>query len=175
MKALSPRRAETVLPEWLLQLHRHTRSSLLVLGGTPADRRAVVESLHSVSPVEPERLRTVHCGLEEEFLAKALQTWLAASPGTADPNPMGVCEHGTLHLEEVRRLSEPSQRLLLALAVRMQGAAGTPHKGGPFRLAAGDTDQLLVAVRERRFSRALFDFLDKIRIDLRWSAGRGAA
>ena len=73
-------------------------------------------------------------------------------------------------------LSPETQRLLLLLACRMQCGPLESRTGpGPFRLTVGSPEDLGEAVEERRFSGALYDFLDKIRIELAQVPKRGAA
>jgi sigma54-dependent transcription regulator len=166
-------RAEAGLSPTLRRLHRHSRSSLLVLGGSPAERVAVVRSLHEVSPVDPARFHHVDCRLEEDPLGLALRAWLGDRSAEDALAPMRGAEHGTLFLDRVGSLGAATQHLLLDLARRMQ--APEPLDRAPFRLAAGDDETLLDHVERGRFSEALFDSLDKIRVDLAARLRRGAA
>jgi DNA-binding NtrC family response regulator len=109
----------------------------------------------------------VDCASEEARLRCALQSWLMPDGCPPVANPLSGSERGTLYLDSLGRLSAPTQRLLLALACRLEDAPRASGPGpGPARLAAGDPDDLTEAVEEGVFSSALYDWLDKIRVDL---------
>jgi DNA-binding NtrC family response regulator len=118
----------------------------------------------------------VDCARDEALLSRALEFWLI--PGCTQPAvaPLREVEGGTLYLDGVECLSASDQRLLLALARRLQG--GGPDlrtEPGPFRLAAGSATDLGELVERRRFSGPLYDSLDKIRLELGPVPRRGVA
>jgi len=159
----------------LLELHRHSRASLLVLGGSYAGRRAVVRAFHDASLARGGRLVELRCMHEEARLRRSLQSWLLAGAAGGELNPLRASEDGTLFLAGVHTLSEPTQRLLLVLARRVSGEVLEPGAVFPYRLAVGDAGELAGAVERGRFSAALFDCLDKIHVDLGGVRRRGAA
>lgn len=168
-------RGGAALPAQLLRLHRGGRSSLLVLGGTAADRVAFVREFHDNSAMRHRSLVIVNCAAGDDALRGALCAWLGlplapAAPLLDDPAP------GTLYLESVGRLSSAAQKLLLALAHQIdREGAWTPAERGPHRIACGDDPRLFDLVARREFDPALFDALDKVRAELGSSRRRGAA
>jgi DNA-binding NtrC family response regulator len=173
------RRTGAALPADLLRLHRIGSSSLLVLGGSPGQREAMVRAFHRNSLVRGRPLVLVDCGRHEADLDVALRMWLAIPCETPiASNPLRECDHGTLFLEAVGRLSTATQRLLLMLALQIgRDEPEALMAPGPYRLAAGDGHELLEAVARGEFSGALFDALDKVRgeIKIAGHARRGAA
>jgi DNA-binding NtrC family response regulator len=166
----------TVPPARLLRLHRHSLSNLIVLGGTGAERLAVARAFHRASPLRGAPFLGLDCGGEEPRLRCALQIWLLPETGGPWANPLHDCECGTLFLDSVGCLSSATQRLLLLFARRLHGdRTGARDEPGPCRLAVGSAEDLGGAVEERRFSPALYDCLDKIRIELAPVPKRGAA
>lgn len=161
-------------PARLLRLHRHSLANLVVLGGTEAERLAVAQAFHRASPLRCGAFLALDCAREESRLYRALQSWLA--PEGAPAGTQETVDCGTLFLDAVGCLSDPTQRLLLVLARRMQCGPLESRTGpGPARLAVGSAEDLDEAVEERRFSGALYDCLDKIRVGLGQVARRGAA
>jgi DNA-binding NtrC family response regulator len=136
----------------------------------------VAGALHGAGPDRSGRLIVVHCGRDADMLEPALCSWLSLDGGGSPSERLHAGGRGTLFLDEVRLLREPEQRLLLALALQLQdGSPAGARERGPSRLIAGDTEELLVATREGRFSATLLDALDKIRVELGGALGRGAA
>lgn len=169
------REAATLLPAPLLRLHRHSRANLLVLGGTQARRLAVARAFHRRSPLAGEPMSAIDCEREEARLVRALERWLLAC-AAPEPQPDDPRERvRVLYLDRVSALSGVAQRLLLMVAHRMHGDADTGRSPGPARLMAGDRHDLLRATETGRFSAALADLLDKIRVDLGRRRSRGAA
>jgi len=169
-----PRGASARPPAQLLRLHRHSLSNLVVQGGTEAERLAIARAFHRASPLRRGAFLAIDCARDQPRLHRALQSWLA--PEGAPPGPQEDRECGTLFLDSVACLSPETQRLLLVLACRMQSGPQESRTGpGPFRLSVGSAESLGEAVEERRFSGALYDLLDKIRIDLGQMPRRGAA
>ncbi len=170
------RGATAKFPARLLRLNRRCRASLLVLGGTRAQRVAVARAFHAASPLRSRPFLAVDCAREESRLARGLQAWLLPDAGALSVNPLRESEGGTLYLDSVGCLSPSTQRLLLVLARRLQAdAPEAPAEPTPYRLAIGNPEDLAEAVDERRFSEALLDCLDKIRVGLESVPGEGAA
>jgi DNA-binding NtrC family response regulator len=170
-----PRRGAAARPPAeLLGVHRNSLSSVLVLGGGSEQRRAVAQAFHRASPLGRSAFLVVDCAREEAWLCAALQHWLFADhdrPGAKVP-----VECGTIFLERVGSLSLHTQELLLELVRRLQRGPLESRSGwGPLRLAAANPEALDDAVAESRFSLALYDCLDKIRIELGPAPRRGAA
>lgn len=147
-----------------------------MLGGTGRERLAVARAFHRASPLRGAPFVGLDCGDDEHRLRSALQGWLVPGSGEPGVNPLHECECGTLFLDSVGCLCSATQRLLLTFARRLQSdLAGSRDEAGPCRLAVGSADDLDDAVEQRRFSPALYDCLDKIRIELDHAAKRGAA
>jgi DNA-binding NtrC family response regulator len=145
-----------------------------VLGGSGEQRLSVAQAFHRAGPLGRGAFVAVDCARDEARLCRALQSWLV--PESGPPGTPAELECGTLYLDPVGCLSARAQGLLLALACRMQGPPLESRSGpGPLRLAAGNDEDLDVAVEERRFSGALYDFLDKIRVALGQAPKRGVA
>jgi DNA-binding NtrC family response regulator len=145
------------------------------MGGTRARRLAVVRAFHHRSPLAGEPLVALDCAKDEPRLARTLERWLLASSSpSADGNelkePIGV-----LYLDSIAELSPATQRLLLMFAHRLQGGQSDTRPPGPARLMAGDRTNLIRAAEAGRFSRALVDHLDKIRVELGQRRSLGAA
>ncbi len=175
MTRRQPRGAAARPPASLLRLHRHSLSNVLVVGGTDIQRLDVARAFHRASPVRGGPFVAVDCAQDHATVWRALQLWLGSDEPPA-ANPLAECECGTLFLDSIELLPQESQRLLLALTRRLELAwEGAASPRGPLRLAAGNADDLAEAVEQRRFSAALFDSLDKIRVGLRRVPWRGAA
>jgi len=164
-------------PARLIRLHRHSLTNVLVVGGTVQRRDQVARAFHQESPLRAGPFVSVDCTSEEDRLRSALQEWTAA-PTTAsgsDVNPYRAAEQGTLYLDPVEHLSPDTQRLLLALARRLHGEPvgddETPCAG---RLVTGNPTGLAEAVSAGRFMAALYDALDKVRVELE-AASPGAS
>jgi len=157
-------------PAELLRLHRHSLTTLLVVGGQASQRRAVALSFHRASPAEPGPFVTVDCRCDETRLRSSIQAMLANAAPDPGPDPIRAAWSGTLFLDEVEALSHESQRLLLWFAQHTLGGSIGADGGWPVRLAAGslhdpDSWNLLPELQ---------DEIDKIRVDLD-EAQRGAA
>ena len=175
MSDLCARGAVAGLPAPLLRLHRHSRANVLVLGGTRTRRLAIARALHLRGPLAREAFLAVDCARDEARLARALENWLLAASNVegGEPDPAG--QAGTLFLDSVAELSSATQRLLLMLAHRLQGQPADTAVNGPARLMAGERAGLVRAAERGRFSGALLDHLDKIRVDLGHRRSRGVA
>jgi len=174
MRASPARGGRSRPPARLLRLHRHSLSNLLVIGGTPEERLTVARTFHRTGPLGRCTFLAVDCGRDEARLCRALQYWLV--PDGTPPASSAEVGCGTLYLDSIGCLSVRAQDLLLRLARRLQcGPHETRSGPGPLRLAAANAGTLDDAVAERRFSGALYDCLDKIRVELGQTSQQGAA
>jgi DNA-binding NtrC family response regulator len=115
----------------------------------------------------------IRCDREEEPIALGLRAWAAGTAPECGWNPLDAARSGTLFLDSVGSLTAATQRLLLDFARRLSGI-GASDEAWPLRLAAGHPEDLGPAVAMGAFSAALYDCLDKIRIEVA-PAARGAA
>lgn len=150
-------------PAALLRAHRHSFVHVLVLGGHPGERRAIALKFHREGPVRTGEFLAVNCAREAEGVERSLRCWLSALEQDPGENPLRACARGTLLLDRIERLPPGAQRLLGEF-VRAAGDGHLPEWGG--RLTVGAGYELLGAVAAGRFSRSLFDSLDKVRIEL---------
>lgn len=149
-------------PSALVELHRHSLMNVLVLGGTSDGRSRVARAFHERSPLRAAPFVSVDASRDEASLRNALLDWLRF--GMRDGvNRLRASERGTLFLDRVDALSDGTQRLLLAL-----GLASTHGSAGSWRgrLIAGSETDLSLESRTGRFQPALFDVLDKVRVEL---------
>ncbi len=149
-------------PSALLELHRHSLLNVLVLGGTPEARARVARAFHDRSPLRTGPFVAVDAAREEGLVRDALLDWLQFDESLTG-NPLRASERGTLFLDNVEALSGGTQRLLLALGLAATRGNGCEWRG---RLISGATTQLGRLTRAGRFQAALFDVLDKVRIEL---------
>ena len=171
--AQSTRGGAAVPPARLVRIHRHSLTNVLVVGGTAERRDQVARAFHQESPLRAGPFVNVDCTREEDRLRVALQEWTAtATPAiAAEVHPYQSAEQGTLFLDHVERLSPDTQRFLLALARRLHGeAVGRPDGPCAGRLVTGNPRGLAAAVSEGRFMAALYDALDKVRVELETTA-----
>jgi len=149
-------------PADFIELHSHSLTTLLVIGGQAIERRAVAISFHGSSDVSSGPFVAVDCRREGERLHSALQALLADTAPDPGPDPIRAAWSGTLFLEEADALSVECQRMLAWFAQHtLEGAVGA-EGGWPIRLAvgvSGDPDGL-------HFIPELRDEIDKLRIDL---------
>lgn len=169
------RGADVAPPASLLRLHRHSRANLLVMGGTRARRLAIVHEFHRASPLARAPFVAIDCTKDETPLARSLEQWLLASRGPLDGDDGAPQRIGVLYLDCISALTPTSQRLLLMIAHRLQGQEAEGTSTGPRRLMAGDPHRIVRAAETGRFSGALLDHLDKIRVELGRQRSRGAA
>lgn len=148
-----------------LRLHGESLTNVLIVGGSAERRDQVARAFHQESPLRTGAFVHVDCARDEAGLQQALQEWTSetAPPG---PNPYRAAERGTLYVDPVERLSQDTQRLLLALAKQLQGQHGTRGRSCPGRLVAGNPNVLTDAIAAGRFMAALQDALDKVRVQL---------
>lgn len=149
-------------PSALVELHRHSLLNVLVLGGTSVGRSRVARAFHERSPLRAAPFVAVDASRDEPRVREALIEWLRFG-GRGGMNHLRACERGTLFLDRVEALTDGTQRLLLAL-----GLASTHGSAGDWRgrLIAGSDVDLTRESRAGRFQPALFDVLDKVRVEL---------
>jgi len=141
--------------------------SVMVLGGSADERLQAAYAFHRESFLRRGPFICVDGERDQRRLLMALQEW--NSPGPADlwANPLLAAEHGTLFLDQVGSLSIETQRMFLAFARRLVDApmeSEKPHWVG--RLTVGNPEHLSTAVMDGRFLPALYDSLDKVRVEL---------
>jgi len=152
-------------PAQLIRLHRHSLTNVVVIGGTAARRTEVARSFHRESPLRGAEFLAVDASREDEALRRALGAWTGEQPDAG--HAYAGAEHGTLFIDQVEQLSSESQRLLLGLARRLLGEPATGREVAcPGRIVVGNTTALVTAVSEGRFLAALYDALDKVRVEL---------
>jgi DNA-binding NtrC family response regulator len=163
-------------PAHLLRLHRHSLASVLVQGGTDRQRVEAALAFHQASPLRGTPFLVLDCVRGESRLARSLQSWLISENDPATVDPLRESDGGTLFLDEITSLTPSTQRLLVMLARRLDGGPAHDRRAaGPARLAAGSSEDVGEAVQRNRFSSALLDSLDKIRVELGRAGRRGAA
>jgi DNA-binding NtrC family response regulator len=163
-------------PAHLLRLHRHSLASVLVQGGTERQRVEAALAFHEASPLRGTPFLVLDCVRGESRLSRALQSWLICESDPATVDPLRESDGGTLFLDEITNLTPSTQRLLVMLARRLDGGPAHDRRAaGPARLAAGSSEDVGEAVQRNRFSSALLDSLDKIRVELGRAGRRGAA
>jgi len=135
---------------------------VLVLGGSPDDRTQLARAFHRDSPNHAGAFVRIDCGRDEPLLAAALQDFLSAA-GAPAGNPVLEATGGTLFLDSIASLAPRSQRLLLELVSLTPGGAADPWDG---RLIVGNRDDLAPDIAAGRFLAALYDCLDKLRVQL---------
>ena len=149
-------------PAHHLELHRHSLTSVLILGGSPEDRSQLARALHRESPNHTGAFVRVESKRDEALLSMALQEFLSAA-GATDANPIRRAAGGTLFIDSIASLSLHSQRLLLELVSRTEGTAAGLCR---WRLVTGNRGDLSPEVEAGRFLAALYDCLDKLRVQL---------
>jgi two-component system C4-dicarboxylate transport response regulator DctD len=154
-------------PAELLRLHRHSLINLLVLRGAAAERAHVANAFHRESPLRLGPFVTIRCDRDEPRLRAALEGSLSGVERDPTGNPLRASEGGTLFLDAVEGLPLDTQRLLLGFLSR-QSAASTAGEAPAWagRLAVGAATDLAREVESGRFLPALYDCIDKIRVEL---------
>jgi len=147
----------------LLRLSRSALTNILVVGGAPSERARIAGALHRDSRLSAQPFCVTGSGSYEGVLRHSLLCWLGHDPGV----PPLACERGTLFVDDVCALPADIQRLLLALASRLDGVPAEARRGpGPARLAAGSREEPADAVEVGRLLAPLHDSLDKLTIHL---------
>jgi DNA-binding NtrC family response regulator len=158
-------------PARLIGLHRHSLTNVLIVGGSEALREQVARAFHRESPLGGGALAIVNCATEEDRLRAALQGW-TENGGETGSNPLRAAEQGTLYVDMVEHLGLDTQRLLLALARQIQGEPAVGAQGARAgRLVVGNPRGLAELAADGRFMPALYDALDKVRVELGPSEG----
>jgi DNA-binding NtrC family response regulator len=155
----------------LIRLHRHSLSHLLLVGGAAGERERLAVAFHRGSPIRRGPFVRLEAPRDEDRLRCALEHALSAVTCERPDNPLRESEGGTLFLDRVTQLSLATQRVLLRVLASLPAAASGPCFG---RLAVGSDEPLEDAAAAGRFHAALFDILDKIRVDLRSPGPAGA-
>jgi DNA-binding NtrC family response regulator len=155
----------------LIRLHRHSLFHLLLVGGTRGERERLALAFHRGSPLRLGPFVRLDAGPDEDRLRCALECALSTVTCERLDNPLRESEGGTLFLDRVAHLSLATQRLLLRLLASPPAAASGPCFS---RLAVGSDALLEEAAAAGRFHPALFDILDKIRVELRTGTAAGA-
>ena len=160
----------------LLRLHRHSLMHVMVLGGTAEEREQVAFEFHRESPLRLGPFVVVDCVREESRLLGALECWMAQVSRAQSGNPLRAAARGTLYLDSIDEMSHRIQRALLTFADRFgcvdEGPDDAEWAG---RLIVGSAADPAHAVAEGRFLAALYDHLDKIRVEMGPARHRGAA
>jgi DNA-binding NtrC family response regulator len=168
----TPQGQGSAAPASLIHLHRHSLTTVLVLGGDAEQREFLARAFHRESALHSGPFVAVSCHQQLGLLMESVQAWVAAEYAH-DLIPLRAAERGTLFIDAVEQLPLDAQRLLLVVAKRMNDSEGGGSAGmGPCRLIVGNEDDLGGAVAEQRFLPALFDAVDKVRVDLSSKAAR---
>jgi DNA-binding NtrC family response regulator len=167
MRISSERRGgqEVGPPAELLKMHRHSLTTLLVIGGQAVDRRAVAYSFHRESPLKHGPFVAVDCRVDERRLRTALQALLANTAPDPGPDPVRAAWCGTLFLDDVEALPDDAQRLLLCFARHTLGGSVADGSGWPVRIAAGAREDF-EPFAPSGILPELVDEIDKIRLHL---------
>jgi DNA-binding NtrC family response regulator len=155
----------------LIRLHRHSLFHLLLVGGAAGEREGLALSFHFGSPLRRGPFVRLDAGRDEDRLRCALEHALSAVTCERLDNPLRESEGGTLYLDRVSRLSPATQHVLLRVLASLPAAVTGPCFS---RLAVGSDEPLEDAAAAGRFHPALFDILDKIRVEL-WTGGPAGA
>ena len=151
----------------LIRLHRHSLFHLLLEGGTAREREQLAIAFHRGSPLRCGPFVRLDATGDEDRLRCALEHALSAVTCERADNPLRESEGGTLFLDRVSLLSLATQHALLGVLASLPTSATGPCFG---RLAVGSDEPLEEASAAGRFDPALFDLLDKIRLELRTGA-----
>jgi DNA-binding NtrC family response regulator len=155
----------------LIRLHRNSFSHVLITGGTAGERERLALAFHRGGPLRRGPFVRLEAGRDEERLRCALEHALSAVTCERPDNPLRASEGGTLYVDRVSRLALTTQRVLLKVLASLPAAVNGPCFG---RLAVGSEEPLEAAAAAGRFHPALFDILDKIRVELPAGALAGA-
>ena len=154
-------------PPQLLHSHRRSLVNVLILGGTHRQRVRVAYEFHRESVLRGGPFLCLDARHDDERLRMALQAWTSAT----DPDPgadlLRAAERGSLFVDSVANLRQETQRMLLAfMRTSANDRLDTGVDGWVGRILVGDAGQLSVATAEGKFSGALYDALDKLRVEL---------
>ncbi|HEY2953860.1 MAG TPA: hypothetical protein VGK89_01280 [Candidatus Eisenbacteria bacterium] len=147
----------------LIRLHRHSLVHLLLVGGGARERARLALAFHRGSLLGRGPFVRLAGPRDEERLRCALECALFAVRCWRPDSPLLASDGGTLFVDHVARLSPATQRLLLSFLA----ATGGERAGGWFgRLAVGSAEPPEAAAAAGRLLPALYDMLDKIRVEL---------
>lgn len=150
-------------PSRLLRLGNPGLANLLVQGTDATERRRVAREFH-----EAGRLRggpfVVRSARTEDWTNVFFRS-LSGAIRARSICPLRVAEGGTLFIDEIEALERDAQRLMLEFLNRGR-SAGAHDSGWAGLIAVGTADDLGWRVARGEFLPALYDSLDKIRVNL---------
>jgi len=150
----------------LIRLHRNSLIHLLLVGGRARERTWLALAFHRESPLRRGPFVRLRGRRDEDRLRCALECALSAVRCWRSDSPLLESEGGTLFVDHVERLSLGTQRVLLSFLDGLsppQDPAGVAWFG---RIAVGSAEPLEAVAAAGRFLPALYDILDKIRVEL---------
>jgi transcriptional regulator of acetoin/glycerol metabolism len=154
-------------PARLVRLHRHNVTNVLVMGGSAEQRLQIAYAFHRESLVRRGPFVCVDGERDELRLRMSIQSRVSSMCPDVPADPLRAAEHGTFFLDSVGSMSKDTQRMLLAFLLRCVNVSPADDEGAWVgRLVAGSTEHLSIAVGNGCFSAALYDFLDKVRVEL---------
>lgn len=141
-------------------------ANVLVVGGAPLDRLEVAQEFHREGTWRSGSLVAVDASRDASLLHDALQAWLAGNVLDSNRDLLRRADRGTLFLDRIECLPPATQQLLLVLIRCRDGHEGDLDRQARWlgRIVTGSSGPLVDAVNEGRFSRALEDALDKVRV-----------
>jgi hypothetical protein len=138
-----------------------------VIGGSAEQRLQVAYAYHRDGLVRPGTFVCLDGGRDESQLKLSLESRLSSAGPVSIGDPLRTAEHGTLFLDSIARLSKDTQRMLLTcLQHRLDLSGEEDEERWSGRLIAGNAEPFSWAAGEESFSVALFDALDKVRVEL---------
>lgn len=150
-------------PSRLFRLANPGLANLLVQGSDTADRFRVAREFH-----EAGRLRGgpfVATSSRSEAWTEVFFRALSGQSGFHADCPLRASEGGTLFIDEIESLDRDAQRLMLEFLNRGR-STGARDSGWAGLIAVGTSDDLGWRAAHGDFLPALYDSLDKIRVDL---------
>lgn len=162
-----PARGARVTPPARLLSGRHDLMNVLILGGSPEERLAVASAVHRDSRPGGGSLVAVDARQDDGRVRRGLEAWISDRGAETEDDFLRFSDLGTLFVDSIASLSVETQRLMLAFTRRLADRFFDDSETSWFgRLAVGETRGLPAAVAQGRFSTALYDALDKVRIEL---------
>lgn len=150
-------------PSRLLRLGNPGLANLLVQGADGAERFRVAREFH-----EAGRLRRgpfVATSARVEDWPHVFFRALSGEIHLRSTCPLAAAEGGTLFIDEIEALDRDAQRLMLEFLHRGR-SAGAHDSGWAGLIAVGTADDLGWRAARGEFLPALYDSLDKIRVNL---------